>query len=123
MNFKKTFLPIAAFLLMSCAASAHTVTLTLTRSVDDTGAAGSGYTAYRMNGVCPSDVSNTVGFTVVSPALFTTTTFIDTGMLPGTYCYVITFTSATATESVPSNHVNAVDKNAPPSGLKVTNTN
>jgi hypothetical protein len=123
MNFKKTFLSIAAFLLMSCAASAHTVTLTLTRSVDDTGAVGSGYTTYRMNGVCPSDVSNTVGFTALNSVPFTTTTYIDTGMLPGTYCYVITFTSASATESVPSNHVNAVDKNAPPSGLKVTNTN
>ncbi len=126
MKFLKRILSVAALALalsMSVVASAapHSVTLTFTRSVDDSQATGQGYTAWRMSGACPASVTTTTGFTSLNASLFTTTTYVDSTVVPGSYCYIVTFSNPTAT-SVPSNTAPAVILPAAPTNVTVTGT-
>jgi hypothetical protein len=103
-KLKKVFLTAMlalAFPVFTLAAP-HSVTLGITRSPNDTQAPGQGYTAWRKSGLCPASVTTTAGFTQLNSVLFTTTTYTDTTVVPGLYCYVVTFTNPTAT-SGPSN--------------------
>jgi hypothetical protein len=84
-------------------ASAHSVTLTFTKSISDTGT-GRGYRVYRLSGQCPATISLSA-FTPINSVLFTNNTYTDTTAIPGSYCYVITFTDSKSVESVPSNSV------------------
>jgi hypothetical protein len=66
-------------------------------------------------------VTSTSGFTSLNSTLFTTTTFTDSTVTPGTYCYVVTFTNPTAT-SGPSNTAAATILPAAPTNVTVTGT-
>lgn len=123
MNFKKLLLSLVFVLAVPTFAKAHSVQLTYTKSTDDTGAAGQGYTAYRLSGACPSTApTTTTGFTALNTTLFTGTTYTDTTVVPGQYCYILTFTSAAA-QSVPSNDVAATILPAAPTNVTVTGAN
>ena len=123
MEFLKRILAVAALsLVMSVTCSAHSVTLSFTRSVDDTQATGMGYTTWRMSGACPASVTTTTGFTALNSTLFTATSYVDTTVVPGSYCYVVTFSNTTAT-SVPSNTAEAVVLPAAPTNVTVGSTN
>jgi hypothetical protein len=112
----------ATMLSVSASAQAHSVTLTFTRSVDDTSAAGQGYTTWRLASACPASVTSTTGFIAVNATLFTTTTYTDSTVVPGKYCYVITFTSGSAS-SVPSNTGAATILPAAPTNVTITGSN
>lgn len=122
--FKKALIVsfISIVLPAMAAAAPHSVTLSLTRSPDDSQAAGQGYTAWRISGTCPSSVTTTTGFTALNATLFTTTTYVDTTVVPGSYCYVVTFSNTIAT-SVPSNTAPAVILPAAPTNVIVGSTN
>lgn len=125
MNWLKKILAVSvlAFALPLVASAApHSVALSFTKSVDDTGATGSGYTTWRLSGVCPASVTTTTGFTSLNASLFTGNTYTDSTVTPGSYCYVITFTAASAT-SVPSNTASAVILPAAPTNVTVTGSN
>ena len=111
-------------LAFSIAASAapHSVTLGWTKSVDDTGASGQGYTIWRQSGTCPASVTTTAGFTALNASLVTGITFTDSTVVPGTYCYIGTFTEAGAT-SLPSNTAGAVILPLAPTNVTVTGSN
>ena len=99
--FLKISLIVLLFLARPIAASAHEVDISFTRSVSDTGAVGSGYTVWRLSGTCPSSVTDTSQFTPLNSNFLTVTTYSDLTVVPGSYCYVVTFTNASGT-SVPS---------------------
>lgn len=122
-TFKKLLFGVALTLAMSVAASAqaHSVTLGWTKSTDDTGAAGQGYTIFRAGGACPASVTTTTGFTAVNAALVTGTTFTDSTVTTGAFCYIATFTSG-GVSSVPSNTAPAVILPAKPTNVTVTGT-
>jgi len=86
----------------------HTVTLTWTASLD-----GGIYTVYRATGVC----SPTLTFTSLSVGI-TGTTYVDSGISPGRFCYQVT-TVVNSAESLPSNQAQAVILPAPPTSLTV----
>lgn len=119
--FKKILGTIVLALALSVSASAHSTTLTFNKSTDDTGAAGQGYTAWRLTGTCPATVTDTTGFTALNSTLFTGTSFVDSTVTPGNYCYVVTFTSSA--QSVPSNTAGAAVLPAAPTNVKVTSVN
>lgn len=99
---KRVFFSFVFAAIMPVIASAHSAQLTFTKSTDDTAAPGQGYTTWRMSGACPANVTTTAGFTALNSTLFTTNTYTDSTVIPGTYCYVVTFTAGSAS-SVPSN--------------------
>lgn len=84
----------------------HTVTLTWVASSD-----GGVYTMYRATGVC----SSTLTFTPLSVGI-TSTTYVDSGISPGKFCYQVT-TVVNGAESLPSNQAQAVILPVAPSGL------
>jgi len=122
MSLKKLILGLALALAIPTLASAHTATLTFTKSVDDTGATGSGYTAWRQSGSCPANVTSTTGFTALNSTLFTGATYLDSTVVPGTYCYVVTFTAASAS-SIPSNTGAAIILPATATNVTIGNVN
>jgi hypothetical protein len=114
---KKSVLTFALSLALPILASAHSVTLSFTKSVDDTGAVGSGYTTWRMSGSCPATApTTTAGFTSLNAVLFQGNSYLDSSVIPGSYCYLLTFSSPTAT-SVPSNDAGATVQPAPPTNV------
>lgn len=120
LNFKKAILGFLFALAVPVLVSAHSVTGTFTKSTDDTGATGSGYTTWRLSGTCPTNPTTTTGFTSLNSTPYTVATFTDSTVTPGTYCYVVTFSNSTAT-SVPSNTASAVIQPAAPLNLTITN--
>ena len=114
---------LAGFLSLAPSAHAqgHSVTLGFTKSVDDTGVTGSGYTAWRANGTCPASVTDTTGFTALNSTLFTGTSYVDSAVTGGsTYCYMVTFTLS-GNSSVPSNTAQTVVPVAPPTNVHIPN--
>lgn len=102
---KKIFLSLMFVLATSTfaiasQAPAHFILLGFTKSTSDVGAPGSGYNTYRFQGACPAVVDPTQ-FTKLNPTPFTGVTYEDDTVIPGTYCYFLTFTDGTQ-ESVPS---------------------
>lgn len=116
----KLRLAVLFSLILLAAASAmaapHSVVLNWTASTD----IGIAYNMYRLNGSCPTGAPS--GFTKINTASITGTTFTDSGMAPGSYCYYMTATLNGA-ESVPSNTAAAVILPAAPTGLQATVTN
>jgi hypothetical protein len=94
--------PLAVILLLAlplaAQTGAHTVTLTWTASPD-----GGVVTVYRATGTC-STVPLT--FTAISTGV-TGTTYVDSGIAPGKFCYQVT-TVVNGAESLPSNQAQAV---------------
>lgn len=107
---------------------AHSVVLTWTASADAPTPmpAGSGYNVYEQNGACPGtppSVSPPAGFNLLTVAgPISPLTFTDSGLSPGTRCYVVSF-MLTGAESVPSNTVGTSIKPASPGALTVTSSN
>src|SRR5271170_5352278 len=102
---KLKILLVSAFLL--CAVSlfaqttGHTVNLSWTAGADDTG-----FKIYRTTGVCPTNITSTTGFTLLATLTTATpTTYTDTGIVAGVYCYTVTGTAGGA-ESIPTTPVN-----------------
>lgn len=120
--FKKVLVGFLFAVAMPILASAHSVTLSFTKSTDDIGAAGSGYTTWRMTGSCPASVTTTAGFTALNATVFTTNSYVDAGIAPGAYCYIVTFKTSSAT-SVPSNTSAAAILPVPPTTVTVTDSN
>jgi len=108
----------AIFLLLCTAdhAQAHSVTLTWTSSTD----AGVTYNVYRLSGACPATV--TAGFSKITPSSIAATTFTDSAMAPGTYCYYAT-SVLNGAESLPSNLATAVILPGAPTAMSTTNAN
>lgn len=119
----KTFLNAVCILALSALfvgqASAHSATLGFTKSADDTGAVGQGYSTWRMPSACPASVTSTSGFTKLNPTLFTSNSYVDPNLAPGVYCYVVTFTTSSAT-SGPSGSAAATILPAAPTGVTIT---
>ena len=94
----KLFLVIAVLILLfvpAAKAQSHSASLTWTLSTDDTTAAcavsgaNCSQAAYRAPGAC----SSTSVFTALSSSLpATATTYTDSTLVPGQYCYAVTFT-------------------------------
>lgn len=100
----------------------HTVTLTWTASADAAANPGLTYNVYKLNGACPATAPTSVsgsGFTKLNTSPITTTTFTDSGLQPGAYCY---FASAllNSVESIPSNTAQATIQPAPPTSFGIT---
>jgi endoglucanase len=114
---RKRLVSLAAFLLL-CALTAeaqHSVVLAWTASTDT----GSTYDIYRLSGACPTGTPS--GFTLLNTAPITGTTYTDSTVTPGTYCYYATAVLG-GQQSVPSNTVSVVILPAPPQGLKVNSS-
>lgn len=104
---------VLALASLPAMAASHSVTLGWTAGSDDTG-----FNVYRASGTCPATVSPTTpGFTkLASP---TATTYADTTVTVGTWCYFVTGTASGA-ESVASNDVNPQVVPLAPTGLTIT---
>jgi hypothetical protein len=120
-----SLLTLAFLSLYPCpsqAQAAHSVALTWTASTDAAANPTLTYNVYRLNGACPATAPTSVsgsGFTKLNTAAITTTTFSDSGIAPGTYCYFST-AFLNATESIPSNTAQALVAPAAPTSLGVT---
>jgi hypothetical protein len=101
---------------LKATATSRAVLLTWTASTD----AGAAYNIYRLTGLCPT--SGTTGFTNIGTAI-TATTYTDTTVGVGPYCYYATAT-LNGEESTPSNLVSANVLPAPPTsfGCQATQT-
>jgi len=97
-------------------AQAHSASLTWTASTDS----GVSYNVYRLSGACPSTATS--GFAKINAALVTATTYADSTVAPGTYCYYATAVLNGA-ESIPSNLASAVILPAAPTALSIAGTN
>lgn len=103
----KSIILAATLYLTSCilhAQAAHSITLNL---VDNRNPAGTVYNWYRANVACPTTTPLVIGqapFSKVGSNV-ASTTFMDQGMNPGTYCYYATAVTAASpsSESNPSN--------------------
>ncbi len=91
------------FLAGSARAQSHSAALTWTLSADDTttacavSGANCSQAAYRASGAC----SSTSVFAALNTTLSATaTTFTDTTLVPGQYCYAVTFTIGGVTSLV-----------------------
>ncbi len=113
----KRLLIVATFLILAPAAMAapHSVTLSWTASTD----AGVNYNVYRISGTCPATAT---GFTQLNASAVTTTTYTDSGMVPGKWCYYVTSTLGGA-ESLPSNMASAVILPSAPTAVTITSSN
>jgi hypothetical protein len=114
--FTLTF--FAAIILISAPvhAQAHSVSLKWNPSTDD----GVSYNVYRLSGACPS--SGTSGFSKITGTPLAGTTYTDSTVAAGTYCYYAT-SVLNGAESAPSNLAAAVILPAAPAALSVTGTN
>ena len=88
----------------TAAQTLHTATLSWT---DPNNPAGMTYNVYRASGACAA--TTTFPTTPINTAPITALTYTDSGMAPGTYCYVITAVAVTTVaggtvnlESLPS---------------------
>lgn len=125
MKLSKLLLGLIFLFAIPTFAQAHSVSLGWTKSTDDTGVTGQGYTIYRMSGSCPTTApTTTTGFTALNTALLAagTVAYTDTTVIPGTYCYLATFTAASAVSGV-SNDAAATILPAAPTGVKVSSSN
>lgn len=101
------------FAPLSAMASSYSVALAWASGVND-----SGYNVYRSTGKCPAVVNPSVtGFSKVGSS--TTTSYTDSSVTAGTWCYFVTGTDA-GTESAPSNAATSYVVPAAPTGLTVT---
>jgi hypothetical protein len=119
MRFKLFTVVFLLILILFCNvvhAQAHSATLTWTASTDS----GVNYNIYRISGVCPSTATS--GFAKITAAPLTATTFTDSTVVPGTYCYYATAV-LNGTESLPSNLASAVILPAAPTALSISGTN
>src|ERR1700682_5201994 len=119
MRLKILTLAFGVTLIFFCDAAhaeAHSVSLSWTASTDNV----AGYNIYRLAGACPT--SGSTGFTKITAAIVTGTTYTDSSITPGAYCYYATSTLNGA-ESAPSNFASAVILPAPPTALSTTGTN
>jgi hypothetical protein len=113
---------------LSATASGHTVNLSWGASPDAAANPTLTYNIYRLAGACPSGAPATVaaltsaGFAAANSAPITTTSYSDTTIGPGSYCYAATAVLSAA-ESVPSNLAPAVILPAAPTGLVVNSAN
>lgn len=111
------------FLATSASAqAAHTVTLSWTASTDATTNPALTYNMYRLNGACPAAAPAAIsgsGFTKQNATPLATTTFTDSSVSPGVYCY---FASAfvNSAESIPSNDASAIIQPKSPTSLGVS---
>lgn len=100
----------------------HSVALTWTASTDAAANPTLTYNVYRLNGACPAVAPTSVsgsGFIKLNAAAITTTTFSDSGIAPGTYCYFAT-AFLNSTESVPSNDAAGIVQPKPPTSFGVS---
>jgi|ERR1700674_2555284 hypothetical protein len=119
MRLKLLTLVFLLILILFCNvvhAQAHSASLTWTASTDS----GVSYNIYRLSGACPS--AATTGFAKITAAPLTATTYTDSTVAPGTYCYYATAVLNGA-ESIPSNLASAVILPAAPTALSVAGTN
>jgi hypothetical protein len=108
----------AIFILFCTAdhAQAHSVALSWTASADP----GVSYNIYRLSGACLA--ASTSGFSKITATPLTATTYTDSIVTPGTYCYYATSVFNGA-ESVPSNLAPAVILPAAPTAVATPNLN
>lgn len=99
----------------------HSVALTWTAGLDN-----QGFNVYRSTGTCPASVSDaplTTGFTkIASLTASTPTSYTDSSVTLGAWCYFVTATAqanGTTLESGPSNTVNPSVLPFPVTGLTV----
>jgi hypothetical protein len=118
MRLKSITLAFLAILILFCSgdAQAHTVSLTWTASTDG----GASYNVYRLSGACPT--AGTSGFSKLTATPVTATSYTDSTVTPGTYCYYATAVLGGA-ESVPSNLASAVILPGAPTAVSATPTN
>jgi chitinase len=119
MRLDSVRLVLFAALILLCAqicAQAHTVSLSWTASTDSV----AGYFVYRFAGACPT--SGTSGFTKITTTAVTGTSYADSTVAAGAYCYYAT-SVLNGVESAPSNFASAVILPAAPTSLSVTGTN
>jgi hypothetical protein len=120
-----SLLTLAFLSLYPCpsqAQAAHSVALTWTASTDAAANPTLTYNVYRLNGACPATAPTSVsgsGFTKLNAAAITTTTFSDSGIAPGTYCYFATAFLNT-TESIPSNDAAGIVQPKPPTSFGIS---
>ena len=110
------FLLIFVWFCAPAQAQSHSVSLKWDPSTDS----GVSYNVYRLAGVCP--LSGTAGFSRITPTPIAGTTYTDSTVGPGTYCYYAT-SVLNGAESVPSNLASAVILPAAPTSLSTTGTN
>lgn len=101
-------------LTFACALAAQVRTVTLTWN-DDVNPAGTTYNVYRATGVCAGSPT----FTRVNSTPIATKTYVDSGVAPGNYCYVVR-AAAAGLESDDSNQAGAAVRPFAATGLGVT---
>ena len=113
-----TLMLLVAFILFCIPANAqaHSVSLAWTASIDS----GSSYNLYRFSGACPA--SGTSGFTKITATPITGTSYTDSTVVAGTYCYYAT-SVLNGAESIPSNLASAVILPGAPASLSIGGTN
>ena len=100
----------------------HSVTVTFTASADAAANPSITYAVYRLNGACPAIAPTSVsgsGFTQINATGITTTTYTDSTVTPGTYCYFGT-AFINSTQSVPSNDAQGIIQPKPPTSFGVS---
>jgi hypothetical protein len=110
---------LLALVLAAPARAQHSASLSWTASSDAAANPTLGYNVYRLAGACPA--SGTAGFTKLTATPLKTTTFSDTTVSLGTFCYYVTATLNGA-ESVPSNTASAVILPGPATVLTISGT-
>jgi len=114
-SFMLVFLVIPVLFCTPASAQAHSVSLAWTASTDS----AVSYNLYRLSGACPS--TGTSGFSKITAAPVTATTYTDSAVAPGTYCYYATAV-LNGSESIPSNLASAVVLPAAPTALSIAGT-
>jgi hypothetical protein len=115
-------LGLVGFAPSASAQTAHSVTLAWTASSDAAANPSLTYNVYRLNGACPATAPTAIsgsGFTKLNTSGLTTTTYKDTTVAPGVYCYFASAFLNTA-ESVPSNDAQGTILPAAPTSLGIT---
>lgn len=101
----------------------HAVALSWTAPSD--AVSGSTYNAYRLNAGCPASVPNPVkgaaGWSVVNASAIAATSFTDSSVGVGNWCYAVTQVQGGA-ESGPSNSAAAVLLPLPPAAVAVSSS-
>jgi hypothetical protein len=105
----KALLVALLYVASAQAQSTHSVTLNWNASVD-----GGAVSVYRAAGACST---NPTSYTQIKAGV-ATTSYVDTAVPVGTYCYRVT-TVVSGAESVPSTNANAPVLPQPPQSLTV----
>jgi hypothetical protein len=125
MKTRRFLLLLATILFFSCAAraqAAHSVMLTWTASSDAVTNPALTYNIYRLNGACPAIAPTAVsgsGFTKLNTTAITTTTFTDSTVAPGMYCYFAS-SFVNSAESMPSNDASGIIQPKSPTSFGVS---